>query len=552
MKLTRYTSIIALGAFVVSCSTVKNITAPSGTNAAISIPAKKVFSETEINTWSHADLMKDSIPGISLAKAYEFLKGKTSQTVIVAVADSGSDIQHEDLKGVLWTNKGEIAGNGIDDDKNGFIDDIHGWNFLGDTYDETLEVTRMYRQQKPLYEGKTKADFKGKALEDFNAFKLLEADFSEELAKSKKSQKEYSDYLNMMDTAHKAMQTLTGKADYTLEDVKGAGSAFDFADKQKQLAIRVLSSGTTFPEQIAQIEPAVDHYTSKVNHYYNVNFDGRAPLGDNAYDMSVKVYGNNNVDDQGADEIHGTHVSGIILADRNNDKGAKGIANNALLMPVRVVPNGDEYDKDVALGIKYAVDNGAKVINTSFGKGYSPKANWVYDAIKYAAKKDVLIVNAAGNDAQNIDEKATFPTDAPDFKNEVADNVLTIGATTRFYNEKLLAEFSNYGKENVDIFSPGHDIYNSIINNEYKKLSGTSMASPTTAGVAALIRSYYPQLSASQVKHIIMNSGALIEFEVLIPETDQKVKLSELCKSGRILNAYNALKMADAMVNFTK
>ncbi|NJB81396.1 S8 family peptidase [Wenyingzhuangia aestuarii] len=552
MKLTKYTAVVALGAFVVSCSSIHNIAIPEGKSTTIHIPAKKVFAEEDINTWSHSDLATDSIPGMSLAKAYEFLQGKKSVPVIVAVTDSGSDITHEDLKSKIWVNKKEIAGNGKDDDKNGFIDDVHGWNFLGPTYDETLEITRLYRTLKPKYEGKTSVDIKKKDTEDYLAFKALEEDYKNNLEEAKKGQEQYMQYQGMLKDTDVAMQNLTGKKDYTLEDVKAATSKFDFVNSKKEIAIRILESGSTIEEQIEQLEPAVEYYTSKVNTYYNLEFDGRAALNDDAYSMKTKVYGDNNVKDQADDEIHGTHVSGIILADRNNNLGVAGVAENALLMAVRVVPNGDEYDKDVALGIRYAVDNGAKVINTSFGKGYSPNAEWVYDAIKYAAKKDVLIVNAAGNDAQNIDDKPSYPKDVDDAE-EISDNFLTVGAATRFYNEKLLADFTNYGKKSVDVFAPGHDIYNTVPGNKYQKLSGTSMASPATAGVAALIRSYYPELSASQVKHIIMNSGTLVDLEVLLPGGEgKKVKLSEISRSGRMVNAYNAVKMAAAIVSKKK
>lgn len=552
MKLVKYTAIIALGTFVVSCSSIHKIAIPQGEALIVSIPAKKVFTETELRTWSHLDLEKDSIPGMSLAKAYEFLKNKKSVPVIVAVTDSGTDITHEDLKDNVWTNPKEIAGNGKDDDKNGFIDDVHGWNFLGPTYDETLEITRLYRTLKPKYEGKTSVDIKKKDSEAYLAFKALEEDYQNSLTDAKKGQEQYMQYQNMLKETDFAMQTLTGKKDYTLEDLEKSNSTFEAINSKKEIAKRILQGGSTIATQIEKLEPAVEYYTSKVNTYYNLEFDGRAVLNDDAYSMKTKVYGDNNVKDQGDDEIHGTHVSGIILADRTNDLGVNGIAENARLMAVRVVPNGDEYDKDVALGIRYAVDNGAKVINTSFGKGYSPRADWVYDAIKYAAKKDVLIVNAAGNDAQNIDEKASYPKDVDDAE-EISDNFLTIGALTRFYNENLLADFTNYGKKSVDIFAPGHDIYNTIPNNEYKNLSGTSMASPATAGVAALIRSYYPELSASQVKYIIMNSGTLVDLDVLLPGGNgDKVKLSEISKSGRMVNAYNAVKMADAIVNTKK
>ena len=234
----------------------------------------------------------------------------------------------------------------------------------------------------------------------------------------------------------------------------------------------------------------------------------------------------------------------------------KGVANNVKIMAVRAVPDGDEYDKDVALGLRYAVDNGAKIINTSFGKAYSPKKKWVYEAIQYAASKDVLIVNAAGNDGKNIDVEKTYPNDSRDLKIEISDNFLTVGAMSANYNETLPASFSNYGKINVDVFAPGVQIYSTTPENGYEKYSGTSMAAPSAAGVAALIRSYYPKLSASQVKHILMNSGTLITLEVIKPgsqsrenPTGEKVPFSELSVSGRVVNAYNALKMANLMVN---
>lgn len=541
----------ATGAFLlVSCHSIKRIAVPKAKDTSVTIPCKKTFSTEQLRTWSHADLATDSIPGISLAAAYTFLKDKKSVPVVVAVTDSGSDITHQDLASKVWTNPKEIPGNGVDDDKNGFVDDVHGWNFLGATYDENLELTRLYRKQKPLYEGKTALDFKKKKeIEKFNAFKALEEDYNKNLERVKKGQDQYMQYEEMLQATHVSMQNLTGKENYTLEDLTATSSTFDRINSQKEMATKILASGSTIEAQIDQLEPAIAYYTSQVNYYYNLAFNGRAKLKDDGYLMKTKFYGDPNVKNQGDDEIHGTHVSGIVLAERNNNLGVSGVVDNALLMAVRVVPNGDEYDKDVALGIRYAVDHGAKVINTSFGKGYSPNAEWVYDAIRYAAKKDVLIVNAAGNDGANIDVKPSFPNDVKKGNKEVSDNFLTVGATTRFYNENLPATFTNYGQNNVDVFAPGHDIYNTVPNDSYKSLSGTSMASPATAGVAALIRSYFPELSASQVKHIIMNSGTLVELEVLLPKGEGAlIPFAALSKSGRIVNAYNAVKMAAEMV----
>jgi cell wall-associated protease len=292
---------------------------------------------------------------------------------------------------------------------------------------------------------------------------------------------------------------------------------------------------------------------------YDLDFNARQTLGDNLYDIEDKFYGNSNVIDSKELESHGTHVAGIVAASRNNNKGVNGVVNNVKIMAVRVVPDGDEHDKDVALGIRYAVDNGAKIINISFGKAYSPNRKWVYDAIIYAAKKDVLLVAAAGNDGKDIDVTKTYPNDTEDLINEISDNVLTIGAMSLYYDEKLPATFSNYGKKNVDVFAPGVDIYATIPKNAYASISGTSMAAPSAAGVAALVRSYYPQLSASQVKHILMNSGMKINFEVMKPGSQsrenpngEKVPFSDLSVSGRVVNAYNALIMADSIVNGKK
>jgi subtilisin family serine protease len=286
-----------------------------------------------------------------------------------------------------------------------------------------------------------------------------------------------------------------------------------------------------------------------LNYNLNKDFDGRKVVGDNPEDIKDRKYGNNIV--YGPDKkeaLHGTHVAGIIAQARNNNLGGDGIANNVEIMAVRCVPNGDEYDKDIALGIRYAVDNGAKVINGSFGKNYSPHKQWVYDAIKYAESKDVLFVHAAGNDAKDIDVEPNFPNDSDDKKIEFASNVITVGALNYEYGEKVIANFSNYGKLNVDVYSPGVQIYATTPNNEYKYEQGTSMAAPNVAGVAAMIRSYFPNLSAKEVKNILMNSGTSIPENVIVGgNPDDKRAFDSLSKSGKIVNAYSAFKLAEKM-----
>ena len=555
---------LALALVLSACSStqgIHDVKVPEGSSSAMVIPAKKgVMSEDEIRAWPHADLMQDSIPGMSLDKAYEFVADKKGTTVILGVIDSGIDIEHEDLKDNVWTNTDEIAGNGKDDDNNGYIDDIHGWNFLGGNgtaTPEQLEVTRIYKMFGDRYEGKTAADFNPSEKDGYNYYQKVKKDFENRVKKANEQYAGFNDnyeYLQKLivfiGDAHEATAAKLNKRDYSLAEL----NTLDPSEKSPVL-VKILEDGLNPDDLLEELKHDMESqkegkefYQAQVEVMYNLDFKGRT-TGDDAYDIKDVPYGNGYTIGSVDDEMHGTHVSGIAVATRNNGVGLDGVAQNVKLLSVRTVPDGDEYDKDVALAIRYAVDNGAKVINMSFGKSYSPNPEWVYEAIKYAASKDVLLVHAAGNDKKNIDKSDNFPTDAPDKVKEITDNVITIGAMTRNYNEDLVATFSNYGKLNVDLFAPGFEIYSTIPKNKYKNLQGTSMAAPEVAGVAALIRSYYPELSASQVKHILMNSGNKVDLEVTLPGGDgKKVPFSELSVSGRVLNAYNALKMAEAMV----
>ncbi|WP_405611073.1 S8 family peptidase [Polaribacter sp. Asnod1-A03] len=533
------------GLVFTSCKSISSIPVPQGSDTVINLSAKKgALSEGEMNRWGHADLATDTIPGMSVTKAYSFLEGKKGVEVIVAVTDSGTDLEHEDLKDVAWVNPKEIAGNGIDDDKNGFVDDINGWNFLGSIYKENLEYERIIKNPSITNEEEAK---------EAKAF------YDKKLETSKNTKLRYEQMLQGVTNADDAISENLNKKDYTKEDVLAIKTEDPSLLQNITIAKQMYSFGIpSLSEAKKELTKLVTDATNLLNGDA-LKKDYRAVLGDDGYTMDIKVYGDNKTGHSIKSEAHGTHVSGIIAASRNNNLGMNGVADNVKIMAVRVVPDGDEYDKDIALGLRYAVDNGAKVINTSFGKGYSPKKEWVYDAIKYAEENDVLIVNAAGNDGKDIDVDKTYPNDSKDLITEISDNVLTIGAMSVNYNEKLPASFSNYGKINVDVFAPGVQIYSTTPENEYQKFSGTSMAAPSTAGVAALIRSYYPKLSASQVKHILMNSGIKINFEVIKPGSQSRenpsgemVPFADLSVSGRIVNAYNALKMADEIVNGKK
>ncbi|MGJ8737697.1 S8 family peptidase [Zobellia laminariae] len=513
-----------------------------GSTALVSTPIENIdttplkisdLTDAQKKNWGHLDLVSDTIPGMSVDKAYsEIIKNRKGETVIVAVLDSGMDLKHEDLADVIWTNKGEKAGDGIDNDKNGYVDDIHGYNFLGESYNEQLEATRIVRLK--LGDAKLQARAKTK----------VDAEY--QTASQQKQQ--YEQIFQTVKNADDAVKKELGKDLYTAKDL--AGIETPDAAMQQNIAIltQMLSYEDSIPEVLEQVEAGIKHFSDQLNYNYNVDFNGRKEVGDDPYDINDLGYGNGNPQNRQEDESHGTHVAGIIGAKRNNGIGANGVANNVAIMSIRAVPNGDEYDKDIALGIRYAVDNGAKVINGSFGKSFSPEAQWVYDAIKYAADKDVLFVHAAGNEGADLDNPANpnFPNDQVDNGPEIADNVLTVGALSSKYGSQMVASFSNYGDINVDVFAPGDEIYSSMPGNEYEFQGGTSMAAPAVAGVAALIRSYYPKLTASQVKHIIMESGLAPTTKVILSgDAAKTATLDEVSTSGKIVNAYNALIMAD-------
>ena len=493
-------------------------------------PKKGTLPESQLKRWSHLDLTKDSVPGMSVDKAYDFLKGKKSVKVIVGILDSGVDIEHEDLKNVLWTNKKEIPNNGKDDDKNGYIDDVHGWNFLGDIEKENLEYERIA---------------KDKTLTDEATYNLAKAKIDDKAKKSVAQKERMEKTLTNVNKADTAIATLLGKPVYTKEDVAAIVTEDAEMIKNKTSMTRMMGFGLSIADLKVEIQKQIDAASKDVAG--EVAPDYRKILGDNPNDINDKIYGNNKIygpKKEGA--LHGTHVAGIVAASRGNSIGGDGISNSAEIMTIRAVPDGDEYDKDVALGIRYAVDNGAKVINGSFGKDFSPHKQWVYDALKYAASKDVLFVHAAGNDAKNIDVENNFPNDSDDKITELATTTITVGALN--LNSALTANFSNYGKINVDVYAPGVQIYATTPNDKYQYLQGTSMASPNVAGVAALIRSYYPKLSAVQVKQILMNSGTSLTTQVAVGGDEKNMQsFDKLSVSGNIINAYNAVKMADEM-----
>lgn len=480
--------------------------------------------------------------GMLTEKAYEKVKGRETSTVVVAIIDSGMDIEHVDLQGKIWVNEDEIPANGIDDDNNGYIDDVHGWNFLGNAEGENandirLEMTRIYAELSKKY-GEQPITLTSD--EDIAEYELY-VEVKEEV----ESKREYAEMvLGMVE------KRMAGASD----------------------------------DQKANLERARDYFEDQLNVLYNPDFNGRALVGDNPDDFTDVNYGNNDV--EGPDAFHGTHVGGIVGAIRGNGIGGDGVAHDVKLMSVRAVPNGDEFDKDVALAIRYAVDNGAQVINMSFGKAYSPHAEKVFEAFQYADSKGVLLVHAAGNDGKDIDEEPNYPTSMYPFQEDKLDHFLTIGASTRFgekvpfknlqkkvmkagakgkqakieeltyqmstMGNDLPASFSNYGKKGVDVFAPGLEIYNSVPQSDYAAIQGTSMACPMVAGAAAFLKSYFPNLSMKEVKDILLASATVYKGESVVAPggftgnmttTSDMVDFGNLSVTGGVINLYEAVEL---------
>ncbi len=513
--------------------------------------------------WFNLDLEKDGINGMSSERSYtELLKGKTSKTVVVAVIDGGVDPLHEDLKGVMWHNPGEIAGNGIDDDHNGYVDDIYGWNFIGgkggkNVGPDQLEITRLYVMYDKKFKNTNPSSLSKKAKKEYKKYLELKDIVVSKRKKAKEGLAQMKSTKERLGNALDALAQALDGAPLTEENLaKIDVSADENLAMGAGIARRSMAEGATSVQGIKddifeQIQGGLDYYSSQYKFHYNPDFDGRSVVGDNYNNITEKYYGNNDI--KGPDAFHGTHVSGIIAADRTNNLGMKGVGNNVKIMGVRVVPDGDERDKDVANGIRYAVDNGAQIINMSFGKSYAWNKDIVDKAVKYAQKHGVLLVHAAGNDASNNDLGGNFPND--NYRKhgflglgaKTCGTWMEIGALSYEKGEDAVATFSNYGKKNVDIFAPGVAIYSTTPDGGYGDASGTSMASPAAAGAAALLLSYYPDLSAKQLKEILEASGPRQNYSVKQPGSEELVPFSSLCKTGATVNVYKALKMAAGM-----
>lgn len=551
--------------------------------------------------WYNLDLVKDGYFGISTERAYkELLSNKMpKEKIVVAVIDGGVDIKHEDLKDILWVNKREIPGNGIDDDANGYIDDVNGWNFIGSkkgnlAYDN-LELTRIRRSLMSKYASTTNMTvLDSTQKEEFELYKKATREFGE---KYNNAHQTFA-FLSVVKKVLDSVAFINKKKIPSLEDVEQYTADSEEEEQIKKFIRGGVKDSGGMEKFFKEMKDAYEQYEVMLKYNLNLEYDERAELvGDDYTNSSERNYGNNDV--AGPNAEHGSHVSGIIGANRSNGIGINGIANSVSIMAIRVVPEGDERDKDVANGIRYAVDNGAKVINMSFGKGFKWDKNVVDEAVKYAETKGVLLVHAAGNDNLDNDLEENYPNkyfDTPEavayrkahkkmqpkipllpvqgqmqnqgmsrnpglgvikpapvdtakFRLPHASNWIEVGASAYADDGSLKASFSNYGKYMVDVFAPGFMINSTVPGSKYEEFDGTSMASPVVAGLAAMILSYYPNLKPHQVRDIIMKSVAKIDHKVKYTNSkneSSRIAFSELCVSGGIVNAYNAMKIAES------
>lgn len=503
--------------------------------------------------WHLMDKTKDGYHGISVDKAYEFVKTKKlkSKTVIVAVIDSGVDTLHEDLKPILWKNSKEVPGNGIDDDKNGYVDDVYGWNFLGgrdgrNVEQDSYEAARVYHKFKDKWGSKENVDIA--SLSPADAFEYQSWVRAKQEIVGDVNPLEVLQLRRMSKTMKSGDSVIRGdikKDEYSCKDLSSYTSGVTAAQQTRDILLRICKANDNEEITNQQILDQLEGDLNKMEASEKAPKKYRADVvQDNYEDFNDKFYGNGNVMVSNKSALHGTHVSGIIGAARGNSVGMDGVADNVRIMTLRAVPDGDEHDKDIALAIRYAVDNGAQVINMSFGKSFSPEKKWVDEAVKYAESKGVLLVHAAGNDAKNLDTTFNYPSPQM-LEGKRPNNWITVGASGDPKAGGITASFSNFGKDEVDVFAPGVKIYSTVPGgNTYQNLQGTSMASPVVAGLAAFIMSYYPTLSAAQVKTVIEKSSKNPGVDVRNPGNDEMVNLSELSRSGGVINAYEAIKLA--------
>jgi subtilisin family serine protease len=514
-----------------------------------SAPRLLAQQDTSPSNWWLLDSTRDRFPGIGAERLYrEVLANRAPRrAVTVAIIDSGTDIEHPDLDGALWTNPREVAGNNRDDDGDGLVDDVRGWNYIGGRDGrhvdvDTYEVVRVYGSLR-RYEGARADTLRGDARREFDLYQETRAQVVKQRAEAVQTLNEMRQVEKMVNEALALLRQQTGGDSLTAERVAKLQPIRQDVAQAKQIFMQMAAQGFT----ARQITGQREDLEQRVQFALNPDFDTRTIVGDNYANTAERVYGNRDVEGPSAD--HGTHVAGIVAAERGNGMGIDGVApTGTRLMILRAVPNGDERDKDVANAIRYAADHGAHVINMSFGKGYSPQKRVVDEAVRYAESKGVLLVHAAGNDGEDLNQKANFPNRRFEGGGE-ARNWIEVGASSWEGPDRLAAPFSNWGRGQVDVFAPGSAILSTVQGGGYERNSGTSMAAPVVSGVAALLMSYFPSLTAAQVKQIILDSSTRYADQMVVrPGSEgERVRFSDLSTTGGIVNVYAAFQMAERM-----
>ncbi|MFN9350052.1 MAG: S8 family serine peptidase [Gemmatimonadota bacterium] len=490
---------------------------------------------TAPDAWHRLDTERDGVLGVGVDRALrELLAGRApGRRVLVAVIDGGVDTAHAQLAPVLWRNPREVPGNGVDDDRNGFTDDVRGWSTIppltGDSgrYD-TFELTRLYAACR----GQPAA---GRlARPDSATCRSVTEAYGEKAMEVSQTVMQIRGLAGALARSTATLRQAMKTEPVTPEAVRAFAPGNAAETEAKRAFLQFSAAGL----DSAKLAEGFEAYDGQLRFGLDTLFNPRARPSRGSGDV------------MGPAARHGTHVAGIIAAAAVPGRPARGIAPEGAvtILPIRAVPDGDERDEEVARAIRYAVDQGALVINMSFGKAYSPGKAAVDSAVRYATQRGVLLVHAAGNDAEDTDHSASFPTrqaSGPPF-----DALwIEVGASSWKGPDQLAAGFSNYGKRTVDLFAPGEDIVSTVPGGGVATESGTSMAAPVVSGVAALLLAYFPSLTPAQVRSVILETVRPLGDRTVAQPGDPSVQLKfgSLSRTGGLLDAYAAVRRAQQL-----
>lgn len=486
--------------------------------------------------WSYRSLRRDSIPGSSYYDACALLANTPGRPVIIGVIDTGIDQTHSQLNKSIWTNLKEKPGNHLDDDKNGYVDDVHGWYWtaLSNGTFMTTDLSEAIRVLQGDSLGNTNPGVAEQA-------RRIYQHESEKLALLKMA---VSDTARLKQTLA-SLATYAGDGAVTLTTLQGLPTGSDSV--QTGVRLLTIESYRGRPTNWAQLSARLIGFAPRLHAAYKemaayaFNRDYK-PLTN-----GVRFAGQSVGPTLSRSEIlaHGTYVAGVLTAPLSAGVDKAEGQYMSIMDLAAAPPTGDERDELLAKAIRYAVDNGASVINISVAKKLSAHRDLVDAALLHALKKDVLVINCAGNDSNDNDVTPYYPVGPVSLSgNVIGDNFIEVGNSSPEWNEKLPFYSSNYGHSSVDLFAPGVQIRTATPGQQYATISGTSLSAPLVARVAALIRSHFPNLTACSVKAILMKSVRKPVFMVLKPGTAQLVAMSDLCSSGGILDAEAAVRLA--------